>query len=100
MADGKEPLDKAGEKTGGVRAGAGEGIRSIRSTSLFRAVNFELYAKPNKWVMGFGLAALTSCVVYIAYLNAQKENQRDRDMYEQYQADGTTIMRPRNSKWD
>lgn len=24
----------------------GEGIRSMRSTSLFRAVNFELYAKP------------------------------------------------------
>lgn len=24
----------------------GDGIRSMRSTSLFRAVNFELYAKP------------------------------------------------------
>lgn len=24
----------------------GEGIRSMRSTTLFRAVNFELYAKP------------------------------------------------------
>lgn len=24
----------------------GEGIRSMKSTTLFRAVNFELYAKP------------------------------------------------------
>lgn len=24
----------------------GDGIRSMRSTTLFRAVNFELYAKP------------------------------------------------------
>lgn len=53
MADGKEPPVKAGEQTGagaragaGAGAGAGEGIRSIKSTSLFRAVNFELYAKP------------------------------------------------------
>ena len=29
-----------------VEAQPGDGIRSLRSTSLFRAVNFELYAKP------------------------------------------------------
>eukprot|EP00057_Strongylocentrotus_purpuratus_P029111 XP_011683585.1 PREDICTED: small integral membrane protein 8 isoform X2 [Strongylocentrotus purpuratus] len=95
MADGKEPPVKAGGQTG-----AGEGIRSIKSTSLFRAVNFELYAKPNKFIMGFGLAALTGCVAYIAYINAQKENQKDSDMYEQFRLDGTTIMRPKSSKWD
>lgn len=26
--------------------GPGDGLRSLRSTSLFRAVNFELYVKP------------------------------------------------------
>lgn len=28
------------------KAQPGDGIRSLRSTGLFRAVNFELYAKP------------------------------------------------------
>lgn len=28
------------------KAQPGEGIRSLQSTALFRAVNFELYAKP------------------------------------------------------
>ena len=38
---------------------AGEGIRSLETSGVFRAVNFELYAKPNKWIMGFGLIAIT-----------------------------------------
>lgn len=29
----------------------GEGIRSMRSTTLFRAVNFELYAKPVRYLL-------------------------------------------------
>ncbi|XP_072177654.1 small integral membrane protein 8-like [Diadema setosum] len=92
------PEIKVGGNPGGNSAG--DGIRSVRSTSLFRAVNFELYAKPNKYVMGFGVIALTGCVIYVAYLNAQKENQRDREMYEQFRADGTTMMKPRSSRWD
>lgn len=30
------------------KAGPGEGIRSMKSTWAFRAINFELYAKPSK----------------------------------------------------
>ena len=40
-------------------APAGDGIRSMETTGVFRAVNFELYARPNKWVMGFGIIAIT-----------------------------------------
>lgn len=75
----------------------GSGLRSVRTTSLFRAVNFELYARPNKGVMGFGIVALTFCVGYIAYLHAQKEN---RELYEAYKEDGTTQMQTKISKWD
>lgn len=36
----------------------GDGIRSMRSTTLFRAVNFELYAKPVSISIQFGYHAL------------------------------------------
>ena len=38
---------------------AGEGIRSMKTSGVFRTLNFELYAKPNKWVMGFGIIAIS-----------------------------------------
>ncbi|CAH1368646.1 unnamed protein product [Tenebrio molitor] len=28
----------------------GDGLRSVKTTNLFRAVNFELYAKPAAWL--------------------------------------------------
>ena len=37
----------------------GEGIRSLKTSGVFRTLNFELYAKPNKWIMGFGVIAIT-----------------------------------------
>lgn len=35
------------------KAAPGEGIRSMRATYAFRAINFELYAKPSKskWIV-------------------------------------------------
>lgn len=76
------------------------GLRGAQTTTLFRAVNFELFVKPNKVVMAFGLIAMTGCVAYLAYLNAVKENKKDKMMYEQYFEDGSTIMRKKKSKWD
>lgn len=38
--------DKPPEKSEQHKYQPGEGIRSMRSTGVFRAVNFELYAKP------------------------------------------------------
>lgn len=37
-----KPLNERSE----LKHQPGDGIRSMRSTTLFRAVNFELYAKP------------------------------------------------------
>ena len=35
------------------KAEPGEGIRSMKSTTAFRAINFELYAKPSKYAISF-----------------------------------------------
>lgn len=41
-----EKGEKPPEKLEQHKYQPGEGIRSMRSTGVFRAVNFELYAKP------------------------------------------------------
>lgn len=46
----------------------GEGIRSLKTSGVFRAVNFELYAKPNKYMIIFGSVAFASCVGYLMYM--------------------------------
>ena len=38
---------------------SGDGLRSLKTSNLFRNVNFELYVKPNKFVMAFGIIAIT-----------------------------------------
>ncbi|XP_007903254.1 small integral membrane protein 8 [Callorhinchus milii] len=74
------------------------GLRGIRTTNLFRAVNPELFIKPNKTVMALGLLSITVCVGYIAYLNATSENKRE--LYEAIDSEGTRSMRRKTSKWD
>lgn len=86
--------------TKGNTAAHKTGLRGAQTTTLFRVVNFELFVKPNKVVMAFGIIAMTGSVAYLAYLNAVKENQKDQMMYEQYFEDGSTIMRAKKSKWD
>ncbi|KAG5885377.1 hypothetical protein JTB14_023764 [Gonioctena quinquepunctata] len=51
----------------------GDGLRSVRTTTLFRAVNFELYTKPNAVIMGIGLVAIAGCAGYIAYMRSKYE---------------------------
>nr|XP_039255149.1 small integral membrane protein 8-like [Styela clava] len=96
----KQQFEKRDAKAGNKAKSAtipGSGLRSLRTTSVFRAVNFELYARPNKVVMGLGLTAITLCVGYLAYMNAQSEN---KELYEAYNIDGTTQMQRKSSKWD
>jgi len=69
-----------------------------QSTSLFRALNFELFVKPNKVVMTAGLVTLTFCVAYIAYLNATAENRKDT--YMAMNEKGKLEKRSRTSRWD
>ncbi|KAM4693648.1 small integral membrane protein 8 isoform 1-T4 [Discoglossus pictus] len=74
------------------------GFRSVKTTTLFRAVNPELFIKPNKPVMAFGLFTITMCVGYIAYLHATEENKKD--VYEAIDSEGTRYTRRKTSKWD
>uniref|UniRef100_A0A8D2JIP6 Small integral membrane protein 8 n=2 Tax=Varanus komodoensis TaxID=61221 RepID=A0A8D2JIP6_VARKO len=74
------------------------GLRTVRTTTLFRAVNPELFIKPNKAVMAFGLVTVTLCVAYIGYLHAQQENKKD--LYEAIDSEGNRQMKRKTSKWD
>ncbi|XP_053314587.1 small integral membrane protein 8 [Spea bombifrons] len=74
------------------------GLRGVKTTTLFRAVNPELFIKPNKPVMAFGLITITLCISYIAYLHATEENKRD--VYEAIDSEGTRYTRRKTSKWD
>ncbi|XP_055492033.1 small integral membrane protein 8 isoform X4 [Leucoraja erinacea] len=73
------------------------GLRGIRTTSLFRAINPELFIKPNKPVMAFGLLTITLCVSYIAYLHATTEN---KELYEAIDSEGRRCTRHKTSKWE
>nr|XP_048276460.1 small integral membrane protein 8 isoform X1 [Myodes glareolus]XP_048276461.1 small integral membrane protein 8 isoform X1 [Myodes glareolus]XP_048276462.1 small integral membrane protein 8 isoform X1 [Myodes glareolus] len=89
------------------------GLRGTHTTTLFRAVNPELFIKPvrpasrrlvhfsvalNKPVMAFGLVALSLCVAYIGYLHATQENKKD--LSEAIDSEGHRYMRKKTSKWD
>ncbi|XP_023266121.1 small integral membrane protein 8 [Seriola lalandi dorsalis] len=74
------------------------GLRGAQTTTLFRAVNPELFIKPNKPVMVFGLVTITLCVGYLGYLHATKEN--DQQLYEAIDSEGERYMRRKTSKWD
>lgn len=102
------------------------GLRDVRTTGVFRAINFELFAKPvipfllstwkilefmsttviilifswqNKYVMAFGLLAITGCVAYIAYMNAETQNRKEAT-YVAITDDGSEKTTVRKSKWD
>jgi len=70
----------------------------VQSTALFRALNFELYVKPNIVVMAIGIVSVTSCVAYIAYWNATAENRKKS--YMALNEQGELEKRQRMSKWD
>jgi len=74
------------------------GLRGVRTTTLFRAVNPELFIKPNKPVMAFGLLSISLCVGYLGYLHAVKDN--NEQLYEAIDSEGESYMRKKTSKWD
>ncbi|KAL7734300.1 hypothetical protein ACLKA6_010639 [Drosophila palustris] len=75
----------------------GEGIRSMRSTSVFRLINFELYAKPNKIIMGIGLVAFAGVFGYIAYMRHKYE---DLGYYVAVKEDGREEFIKKKSNWE
>ncbi|XP_019871449.1 small integral membrane protein 8 [Aethina tumida] len=75
----------------------GEGIRSLKTSNLFRAINFELYVRPNLAIMGLGLIAITGCAGYIAYMRYTYEKA---GYYSVVNEDGTESFQKKRSKWD
>ncbi|XP_022205922.1 small integral membrane protein 8 [Nilaparvata lugens] len=75
----------------------GDGLRSLKTSTAFRLLNFELYATPNKVVMAFGLAAMGLCTGYIFYMRKKYEAQ---GYYPAVAEDGKEMYRKKVSKWD
>lgn len=69
-----------------------------QSTPLFRAMNFELFVKPNKVVMIAGVVAFTGAVAYLAYYRATVVNQPNS--YMAMTEHGELEKRTRTSRWD
>ncbi|XP_044751019.1 small integral membrane protein 8 [Coccinella septempunctata] len=75
----------------------GEGLRSLKTTGVFRAINFELYVKPNLAIMGIGLVAFTGCLGYIAYMRQKYESM---GYYSAIGDNGKEEFVKKKSKWD
>ncbi|KAM8831553.1 small integral membrane protein 8 [Spinachia spinachia] len=90
VGGGKESAPEKGFRT--------PGLRGAQTSTLFRAFNPELFMKPNKPVMAFGLVTITLCVGYLGYMHATKEN--DLQLYEAIDSEGESYMRRKTSKWD
>ncbi|CAB3237179.1 unnamed protein product [Arctia plantaginis] len=75
----------------------GDGIRSMRSTTAFKVINYELYAKPNIVVMSIGAACFGLALGYIAYMRSKYESM---GYYSAVDKDGKEIFEKRKSKWD
>ncbi|KAK9531837.1 hypothetical protein VZT92_011239 [Zoarces viviparus] len=87
-----------GKESSGEKGFRTPGLRGAQTTTLFRAFNPELFMKPNKPVMAFGLVSITLCVGYLGYMHATKEN--DQQLYEAVDSEGDRYMRRKTSKWD
>lgn len=74
----------------------GDGLRSLKSTMLFRAINYELYIRPNKMIMIFGTIAMFSCIGYMAYMRYNSDNTK---YYSAVTSDGSIDLKKKASKW-
>ncbi|KAH9388567.1 protein of unknown function (DUF4500) [Tyrophagus putrescentiae] len=87
-------------KQGATGPKPGDGIRSMDTTSLFRITNFELYVKPNKFIMAFGLVAATACFGYLYYWNHSQRTNPNSPTYVAVNEDDTLTIRKRSSRWN
>lgn len=101
MSDSEKPKTLADSyknphgKTPWSRAGA---------TTAFKAINPELFIKPNKFTSVIGLIALTGCVAFMGYLHAMDENRKDVAEGKAYRAvdeEGKyNQVHKRHSRWE
>ncbi|KAK6174375.1 hypothetical protein SNE40_017665 [Patella caerulea] len=97
MSD-KTSKDEAKPRKLGLFEIRDSGFGKAKSTSVFRAVNFELYAKPNKFVMTVGLTAFLGCVGYMIYMNVTDDKKSNH--YNTINLDGSITARAKTSRWD
>ncbi|XP_072218783.1 small integral membrane protein 8 [Leuresthes tenuis] len=95
MSDKGNHMEKENVRVKGFRT---PGLSGAQTTTLFRALNPELFIRPNKPVMAFGVVTITLCVAYLGYLHATKEN--DQQLYEAIDSQGERNMKRKTSKWD
>ncbi|KAJ8706061.1 hypothetical protein PYW07_010838 [Mythimna separata] len=75
----------------------GDGIRSLKTSSAFRVSNFELYVKPNVFIMAFGLTCFGAAIGYIAYMKSKYEAM---GYYVTMDQEGQEHFEKKKSKWD
>lgn len=71
----------------------GKSPPQMKSTLAFRIINPELFIKPNRFVMGFGLICIGGCVLYLINMNLKTDKREVRFSVET----GNVVDR---SKWD
>nr|XP_027203480.1 small integral membrane protein 8-like [Dermatophagoides pteronyssinus] len=71
------------------------------STAFFRAANFELFVKPNKYVMSIGVISFSLCIFYFYQWNRQvRQQSKTASTYVAVNEDNTETIRSRKSRWD
>ncbi|XP_046399929.1 small integral membrane protein 8 [Ischnura elegans] len=94
----KQPIQQtASQHATNINPEPGEGLRSVQTTGVFRAVNFELYVKQNKGIMALGLMAFGISVGYIFYMRPKHESLAYVTVTD---SEGNRVTRPKESRWD
>lgn len=74
-----------------------DSVHKIRATVASRLINPELYIKPNKHVVNFGVAALAGCVMYFVYMISTTDPKKSKKE-KTFSAHTGKISSP--NKWD
>ena len=67
-----------------------------KGTTAFKAINPELFIKPNLKVMSLGTAVFAGCIMYIMYINATADPKKKQEA--RFSLDTGQITY--KSKWD
>lgn len=81
-----------------VESRKSENSPKIQSTVASRLINPELYIKPNKHVMNFGVAAIAGCVMYIVYMIATNDSSKKSKKEKTFSIQTGKVSN--KSKWD
>lgn len=81
-----------------------ENVESVQATQKptstlgFRIINPELFIKPNKHVMNFGVAAIAGCVMYLVYMVATHDPKKSTKKEKTFSI--RTGQVSNSTKWD